>query len=219
MKPSATPGSTAWLSASPTRLNRRKVNSTPSGAAPSDSASTATRARRMKANSRKGPATISTIIACPCEMASAPSTCCVSPQASSRRASSTACGKCARTWAWSCSTATTVRPCRCHSWINDSSKVVVAASMALNGSSSSSSSASCTIRRANSRRWNWPADSAPMGRCASCAMPTAARAWSTRACRSAGTRASRPKRCQAPSSTQSRASMGKPRSISHCCGR
>ena len=57
MKPTATPGSTAWLMASPSRLMRRSVRKTPSGAALTASASVATSARRMKANSENGPIT------------------------------------------------------------------------------------------------------------------------------------------------------------------
>ena len=54
IKPMATPGSTAWLSASPIRLMRRRVRKTPKGAALKDSDTVATSARRIKANSAKG---------------------------------------------------------------------------------------------------------------------------------------------------------------------
>ena len=49
---------------------------------------------------------------------------------------------------------------------------VVAASTAVNGSSSRIRRASCTIVRANSTRWNWPADSAWIGRASISASPT-----------------------------------------------
>ena len=54
MKATATPGSTAWLSASPNRLMRRSVSNTPSGALLMARASVPIKARRMNANSWNG---------------------------------------------------------------------------------------------------------------------------------------------------------------------
>src|ERR1044071_8385732 len=53
-KPNAAPGSSAWASASPIRLMRRRIRNTPIEAPPTDSARLATRARRMKPKSANG---------------------------------------------------------------------------------------------------------------------------------------------------------------------
>ena len=53
-KPSAAPGSSAWASASPIRLMRRRIRNTPIDEPPMASARLATRARRMKPKSAKG---------------------------------------------------------------------------------------------------------------------------------------------------------------------
>ena len=53
-KPTAAPGKTAWLRASPMRLMRRSMRRTPIGPDPMLSARQATSARRMKPYSTKG---------------------------------------------------------------------------------------------------------------------------------------------------------------------
>ena len=58
-KPIAAPGRIACAIASPTRLMRRSIRNTPTGPAPSASASVPTSARRMKANSTKGEMSVS----------------------------------------------------------------------------------------------------------------------------------------------------------------
>ena len=58
-KPIAAPGRIACAIASPTRLMRRSIRNTPTGPAPSASASVPTSARRMKANSTKGAMSVS----------------------------------------------------------------------------------------------------------------------------------------------------------------
>jgi hypothetical protein len=109
--------------------------------------------------------------------------------------------KCARTWSRSCSTATTVRPSPCQRCSRASRSAVVRASMALKGSSSRISPASCSSRRANSTRWNWPDDSSPMARRSTPARPTAANAacaWAR--CAAVSRRARRPAGPSGPAS-------------------
>ena len=53
-KPIAAPGRIAWAMASPIRLMRRNSRNTPIGAAPTESTTAPTSARRMKAKSTNG---------------------------------------------------------------------------------------------------------------------------------------------------------------------
>ena len=111
----------------------------------------------------------------------------------------------------SCSTAITVRPCACHDSITDSSTRVVAASTAVNGSSSRINAASCRIVRANSTRWNCPADSAWICRLPMSASPTRSSAARAAAIRATLTARNGPSRCAA-SATTSRQVIGNERS-------
>ncbi len=182
----AAPGKIAWLMASPIRLMRRSIRNTPMGGAPSDSARQPTSARRMKANSMKGWVTASIMpaaarerfrrgrrsrharrtlrpIAATSARLAGVSTLRVSPQATTSRAISSVIGKYARTCSMSCKAASTVRPSPCQRRISAMRSAMVLVSTARNGSSSRMSEASCSNRRANSTRWNWPPDSAPDG--------------------------------------------------------
>ena len=58
-KPIAAPGRIACAMASPTRLMRRSIRNTPTGAAPSASANVPTSARRMNSNSANGAMSVS----------------------------------------------------------------------------------------------------------------------------------------------------------------
>ena len=146
------------------------------------------------------------------------STSAVGPKATFSRARSRQSGKEARTRSRSCSTATTVRPSPCQRCIIASRSAAVRASTALKGSSSRIRSASCTSIRANSRRWNWPADISPTGRLAKPPRPTASSASSARARSSRLAPRKAPRRDHIPCITTSRQSIGKARSMPACCG-
>ena len=149
----------------------------------------------------------------------ADSACSVGPQATASRASSSVWGNSRRTRSRSCSTAITVRPSPCQRRSTASRSAAVFASTALNGSSSRITGASCTSSRANSKRWNWPAESVPMARRSNPCSPTApsASVALSRAARVTAPQA--PKRAQKPCNTTSRLPIGKARSSAACCGK
>ena len=169
------------------RLIRRSTRNTPSGGPATDSARQPARARRMKP-SANGSSSRSASDQCGDYAAHAGTGGAVSAQAS---AASRACRMRAAAAARSAvapqpsgvpgqqqrlrdsarapgrgraAPAITVRPVACQPSTSAIRSASVRASTALNGSSSSSTGASCTIRRANSTRWNCPAESVPTGR-------------------------------------------------------
>ena len=114
----------------------------------------------------------------------------------------------------------TVRPSPCQRSISAMRSAMVLASMAGNGSSSRMSGASCNRRRAKSTRWNWPPESAPIGRSARAEQSDRVqRLGDAPLCAVRRCRARCRSRATAPWQRSRTPRSGKLRSMSVCCGR